>query len=63
LFIEIDTLSSLVLSLVDPARRDGWQTHAVADEDDDVLGQVGVDVRAALQTLPDRSSTELQPVF
>jgi len=51
------------LGLVDPAGRDRGQTHAVADEDDDVLGQVGVDVCATLQALTDRITTELHPIF
>ena len=56
-------MSAIILGLVDPAGRDGGQTHAVADEDDDVLGQVGVDVCATLQALPDCISTKLQPIF
>ena len=40
----LSQLPTLVLGLVDPAGRQGGDAHAVADEDDDVLGQVGVDL-------------------
>ena len=54
--------SRVQLRLVDSACRQCGKTHAVADKDDHVLGQVGVDVPARLQRSQDLLLTNLLPM-
>lgn len=50
------------LVLVDAGGRQGGDAHAVADEEDDVLGHVGVDAGHAVEALLHRGAVLLVPV-
>ncbi len=53
----------LVLGLVNPAGRQGGDAHAVADEDDHVLGKVSVHLVQGLQGSVDLILSDFFPVI
>ena len=61
--VDVDPLEpTLVLGLVDPGGGQGRDAHPVADEDDHVLGQFGVDLTQDVQRVLDLILSHLLPV-
>ena len=61
--VDVDPLEpTLVLGLVDPGGGQGRDAHPVADEDDHVLGQFGVDLAQDVQRVLDLILSHLLPV-
>ncbi len=56
-------LSCIQLRLVDSGGCQSRQAHSIADEDDHVLGKVGVDVLVCLERFQNLIAANLIPVF